>query len=354
MNIPALIRAIPGAAALLSETIAATYMQNLMKAFLRKPPEDPIADPCDHSGEINQHVQAEGRIRLIDCACYLLMARIVSSSPRMPLRVGSQLSVLSHGPLGEAALSAPSMEDALELLHTYTPMALPFLESHLEKNETAISLGLHTSIPVLIYKRDLMELVVSALARAIKDCVGANNLDGLHIELNWPRPDHWRDYTSYLEMPVHFDAPRLRLVVRRNCARRPLRLSNSAAYHSALERLENTHPTLHQRAPLNHRVAAWLADAPELPTQADTAHHFHMSPRALRSRLKREDTSFQALKLTVQLSRAMDLLAQTELSLNRIAEQAGFNSGAALSRAFRRRHNMSPTEFRRNVRPQRP
>lgn len=61
-------------------------------------------------------------------------------------------------------------------------------------------------------------------------------------------------------------------------------------------------------------------------------------------------TGFSPLRFlhTLRLERAAQLLAETDLSLATIAEQVGYSSEFAFSRAFKRHRGLPPSIFRKN------
>lgn len=60
--------------------------------------------------------------------------------------------------------------------------------------------------------------------------------------------------------------------------------------------------------------------------------------------------SFSSYLAHIRLSRARQLLQETERSVTEIGEEAGFESQRTFFRAFKRYHDMSPLEYRRHMR----
>jgi AraC family transcriptional regulator, transcriptional activator FtrA len=76
-----------------------------------------------------------------------------------------------------------------------------------------------------------------------------------------------------------------------------------------------------------------------------------MSPRTL-TRHFREATGTTPLHwlLTMRIDEARQLLEATDLSIDEVAERAGFGTGLNLRAHFRRRLDTTPTTYRRNFR----
>ncbi len=79
---------------------------------------------------------------------------------------------------------------------------------------------------------------------------------------------------------------------------------------------------------------------------ADIAETLSVTSRTLSRRLKEEDTSFQTLLGQCRMDRAGELLTNSTLTIGKIAFSLGFNNEANFSRAFKKFHNMSPTQYR--------
>jgi transcriptional regulator GlxA family with amidase domain len=86
-------------------------------------------------------------------------------------------------------------------------------------------------------------------------------------------------------------------------------------------------------------------------TLEDMAARCAMSPRTL-TRHFREATGTTPLQwlLTMRIEEARQLLEATDLSIDEVAERAGFGSGLNLRTHFRRRLDTTPTTYRRNFR----
>ena len=76
----------------------------------------------------------------------------------------------------------------------------------------------------------------------------------------------------------------------------------------------------------------------------------NMSAPTLRRRLKKEGTSFQALKDECRRDGAIIYLSNSELSINAIAALMGFTDPSAFHRCFIKWTGMTPGEYRQRER----
>lgn len=86
--------------------------------------------------------------------------------------------------------------------------------------------------------------------------------------------------------------------------------------------------------------------APFYPGLECLAAQCCIAPRTLKRRLASHGLSFQDLLDQLRSAHALRLLAQPELSVEKIAEQVGYSSPANFHRAFRRWTGSSPGAFR--------
>ena len=83
----------------------------------------------------------------------------------------------------------------------------------------------------------------------------------------------------------------------------------------------------------------------------DVAHHVAISRRSLEARFQKViGRSPRAEMQRVRLQRAVRLLAETELSIPKIAHAVGYNTPSYFIQVFRKEYGMSPGRFRQRMR----
>ena len=99
-------------------------------------------------------------------------------------------------------------------------------------------------------------------------------------------------------------------------------------------------------------LLARMSGSPERPhSRASLAREAGMHPAAL-DRAFRETYGASPMRLLrgIRIGRARELLAATDLTLETIAERAGFARGSYFARAFRAATGLTPGEYRRRSR----
>jgi AraC-like DNA-binding protein len=91
---------------------------------------------------------------------------------------------------------------------------------------------------------------------------------------------------------------------------------------------------------------ALLAQPGYMPGLKELAAEQHLSPRTLIRRLKQGNTSFRKIRDGVRRTLAADYLANSDMTVNRIAYRLGYQDPSNFGRAFRGWFGMAPGQFR--------
>ncbi len=90
----------------------------------------------------------------------------------------------------------------------------------------------------------------------------------------------------------------------------------------------------------------------EFPSFEDIAEHLQMTEQTLRRKLKRESTSYRAIKETVRRDIAVQKLMESRLSVQEIGFILGYSEPRAFTRAFQQWTGASPVQYRARLRDQ--
>ncbi len=78
----------------------------------------------------------------------------------------------------------------------------------------------------------------------------------------------------------------------------------------------------------------------------DVAKALFTTPSTLRRHLNREGVSFRQLLLDVRMGMALNYLTFSNYSVFQISHRCGFGSNAYFCDVFKRKYNMTPSQFR--------
>lgn len=276
--------------------------------------------------------------------------------PDITLRVFSQAELLDLGVLGYALASAVTLEEAIEMSIRHHDLTSDSFQAACVFSGDWVCVR-----PVLKPGCDddliaISEDYVMGTWRLLHLLLGPN-IDPLRAEANFAygAPDHADSYERHFDCRVFFGAAQTELRFPRPWLRRRVVTGNraiTAICRDACKHLVsrgndgfgNVFPDTVRRLLLSRSGGRIL----RLDAAAD---ELDMSPAQLRKRLYRAGTSYKELVLSVRMELARNYLGATNLPLQEIADRLDYSQPAPFSRAFKKKHGLSPQQWRsRHVR----
>lgn len=269
----------------------------------------------------------------------------LTACPHFGLLVGQRATVLSLGILGKLMMASPTVRSALRCM---------LLHLHLQTRGGAPTLGeegLSATLGYAIYIRGVVgtaqgyDLVIAMEHNILKALCGPRWLPS-EVTFAHAAPDDLRPYRQFFRAPLRFDADRSEI-----------RFDAAWLGHA----LPGHEVAVHRS--LQHELARQLLLAPEdlaeqvrraLPTLiysgrgsgAHVCELMSMPERSLRRALALQGTSFRAIVDEVRFELARQLLVDTEMSTDEIADALDYGDASAFTRAFRRWTNSPPAAWR--------
>ena len=271
--------------------------------------------------------------------------------PGWALSVGSSFHASTHGPLGFAAVSAPTLGDGLELvarfLHTRHP-------SHRGKGETrggVYRITLTTQMVLLDEERiPIVEIFLLSIQALVESVLARPFVEG-RFELDYPAPLWAHRYGEVFHGEVRFDAARSALVVPTELLGLRSPFADPVVTASALPTLETLARRLDGLDFTAARVEQILAQGGDAPLLlAESAKRIGLSTRSVIRRLREAGTSYRELRDLHRRRRAEALLRDGSQSVSEIGYRLGYQDAANFARACRRWFGAAPRELRERLR----
>lgn len=270
-----------------------------------------------------------------------------SGRPWLGLEFGAGVPVLGHGPLGLAAAASARLREALDLIARFLQLRAPLIQLHL----SAVSGGVWAEFRAheqLQPQARLFVLEASLLMlERLLQGLSAGDFAQARIELPWPRPAWARHYPRFFASPVRFEARTARLWLPAALADAPCLSADPAALAFARaeceRRLADADDGLDAVAALRRRLLACDGNYPDAAT---VAAELGLSLRSFFRLLAQEGVRWRGLLDEARRQRALQLLRETELSVERIAERLGYADASNFSRCLRRWYGRSARELR--------
>lgn len=282
---------------------------------------------------------------------FLEMRQVLASvtrtlGPGWHLSLAQKLTVASHGPLGFAAVTAPDLRAAVDVLLRFIGTRGPFLWLAGTPENDRFVIRLYETTQTGEERRALVELALLTMQNLLERPLG-RELSDARLSLAYPRPG----YVAQLEQAFHahldFNASGYKFSFPAKLLDEPCVLHDEAMHRYLLMRCEEDMRAISGVLPAEIAVRqALLARPDELPSLKSIAAAQHVSPRTLIRRLKKGETSYNAILEDVRKTLAVDYLLRSDLSVSRIGYRLGYQDPSNFGRAFRGWYKQSPGQYR--------
>jgi AraC-like DNA-binding protein len=274
-------------------------------------------------------------------------ARELTEEDGLGFFLGLQMRASTHGFLGFAAMTAPTVRSALELIPRFAPTLTDALGITLVTQGSTTCLRVAELTPLGDARAEITTAIMIGLWQMASAISGAALIGDTDLTISAPRAYRER-FLHLTPRPIRFDAPHNQLCMETAALDTPLLMADPAAQQLATEQCRRELLALTRTLTTAETVRSALSAHGGLSLSlSDLAKRLHMSERTLKRRLMEQGTSFGALIEQVRRERAVLLLETSDLPLSEIAEQVGYTELANFTRAFRRWTGVTPHRFRR-------
>lgn len=274
-------------------------------------------------------------------------------------RLGSLFNIVAHGALGFAALSAPTLGEALDVMGIFHPSRNTVTQAETYAGDTQYVFALedHSGDPQFgrMLAEVILKIVESLVATIVGHPVGKNvvisfrhrvcdelvaaydatvlsgaDTDSLAVPLAWRR----------LPSPLYDES-----IYRSNVIKCRELIARREQSGSMVFAVRNILSNYFDGQALGERLSA------SPPSLDRVAEQLHLTPRTLMRRLNDENAAFKAILESLRREHAQSLLADARLTVAEVGEILGYSDQANFGRAFKRWFGVSPASWRRQ-RPQ--
>ena len=280
------------------------------------------------------------------------IVNVVGENSSFAVDAGTRYSLGLFGMIGFAFMSSPTLRDTVELSLRYQDLAFTLARCELVRARSETSIRFHVDALPAPIRQFVVELSMTTIWLAMSDLGGRPPVARAELSFGPPSHDHHLAVfgtlpafraeanqlvfaDSYLDAPRPLVDPQARELCEEQCkallARRRARIGAAGLVRERLSRA-----------------------ARQVPTMAGIANDLNTSIRTLRRSLDAEGTSFRELDEEARRTRAETLLVDSDMSLDQIAQKLGYATSSALTRAFKRWHDIPPGRWRTVERQRRP
>jgi AraC-like DNA-binding protein len=279
-------------------------------------------------------------------------------SPAWAARLGGQFSASAHGPLGFAALSAPTLGAAVEALAEFYPARVNAIATELELVAGRYVWHVLDVTGDADFARSLAEIVLKVVESLLAAILGHPVGDNVVVSLTRPEPAAADEFIEVYDAHVVFGATSNSISIPAIWWRLPSPLYDESMYWANIakcrelitsrEQLSSAAVIVrtHLRIHFDRQIAGDSDPVPP-PTLEAVAAAMHLTTRTLIRRLKKEDTAYKEILEELRRDYAQTLLGNARLTVADISELLGYKEPANFGRAFRRWFGRSPAHWRR-------
>lgn len=272
-------------------------------------------------------------------------ALVLTGEPALAYFLGLHMRLSWHGFLGFAAMTAPTVRDALRLAERYASTRTGAIMLTLREDEghgvvvveQRVPLGdLHPHLVIALFSglRQLAEALTGAPIRA-------------DIDLSFPEPEAAARFAHLIPGTVRYDQPVDRVMLGPGLLDRRVVTADPVAMELARDQCERELAALAPGLGIVEQVQrhARVTNG-EVPTIDDVAKKLHVSTRTLKRRLAEHSTTFSDVVDRARHRDALLLLVDQRLPIDEIAARLGYSDTANFTRAFKRWTGTTPAAHR--------
>ncbi|MEJ2602832.1 MAG: AraC family transcriptional regulator ligand-binding domain-containing protein [Gammaproteobacteria bacterium] len=267
--------------------------------------------------------------------------------PGWHLEMTSRMDVAHHGPLGIAAITSPTLGDALAIMTKFGEIRAPFAWAEMRERRDSVQIRYHLREQLGSLHHILMEIMQLSGLQVIRHIIGRSG-----PELVWHLPAERSSlragFAAKFDGTLRFEGNRYTTTLPRGWLQAPCLLYDEAMHKVSLARCEELLQQVAERSALEVEVRQCVVTAGgRSPGLEEVAGRLNISRRTLIRRLKREGTSYRRILDEVHRSLAHEYLVSTRWAVAEIGYRLGYQDAANFGRAFRRWYGMAPGEYRR-------
>lgn len=267
-------------------------------------------------------------------------------NPVIGLDIARNTTVGANAHITIPAMFCDTFQEAIVLMFNYIGLSLSYFQYTLSVENHLAHLKMVELFNFEEYRRIIFELELSALYSISKNVLGEPlELKKMHVA--YPKPEYAPFYQSLFNCPISFDAEEYVLIFDSAYLDRPLPQANPLvknAYEKEcikiLERVKELNTTIEK---ILHE---FLIHEKIIPSFQTIARRLNMSPRTLRRRLTDEHSSYKSLIAGYLENKAIQLLCQSDFSIEKIAEELGYSSPSNFCHAFKKWTGRTPSSYR--------
>lgn len=282
-------------------------------------------------------------------------------SPKWLFDIASSLNTATHGPLGLAALSAETVEQAIQIITSHTQSRQTVVEVSLQQGAHYSEMLFTANVEVdevYYLLENVTQLVITQIVNSMSV---PKSTEDLKIYCGDNNPDMRAALMNVGDLPCHFDCAQSKIVFSQNYLRSSSDYADQSTCETNLVKCykDKIHSLKDDRS-LTEKINSLFDDyiairqlelnnhlqASAAPTVESVADTLHISARTLHRKLQESNHSFKKLWQDYKLKQAKSYLHNSEKPVAEIAELLGYQDTGNFVRAFKQWTQQTPASWR--------
>jgi AraC-like DNA-binding protein len=298
--------------------------------------------------EASQLEDAHARISHRQRRAVYRNAKKLAKRSDIGLLAGARQRISDYGIYGYAMVSSRTFGDALLFSLDHITMAGPAVRQisfRIENGSLAIlrSHGLDTLGELLPFAAEFWRSSLTALFSRVLEAPFPTK----RMVFPFPPPVHWRNYERLFNCPIDFNADRMEWHFDAKILDLACPNANPITAKICQQVCDVVMTERPGESEFVRRIrAACLNSASRFPPAAEIASELGLSLRTFHRRLADENLSYQSIVDEMRRSLATELLENTHMGIDQVAERVGFADATSFRKAFKKWTNHAPSDFR--------
>lgn len=287
-------------------------------------------------------------------------AREIAGDDNWALNFGRRLDIHSHGPMGFAALSAPTLLASFETIATFARTRTPYVNFSVAESERLLILRFDTSqYPLGDLEIPLIEIMQQIALSFIRAVLGEDSFAPTLCFAHAAR-GYMTRYREAFGDRCKFSCGFNGLTLPASLKLLPCPLHDEKLYKSSLAGCREALVGVLAQGDLVTSARHWLATHFEdiasnrkltsLPRLEQLASARGVTPRTIIRQLAESGVRFSDLRSEQQLEMARRMLDDAGYTVSEVGHLLGYGDPANFGRAFKRLTGQSPSDYRRRTR----
>lgn len=277
-----------------------------------------------------------------------------TADPLFGLKTAEYVQPITYSIYGYMAMNSKNLGEAIERTPEYEKLVGDMGVTKVIPRGENIFARWDCNMTKPLAKHHVIENVMASWTIFARWITGRSEESPLEVRLEHGEPTRrelLQEYDAIFGCPVLFNQEENGILMSKSMMEMPLIQADQTVFTSLQETANNRLAEISGDTPIAAQVKSALRRLMKegIPRKDAVADTIGMTSRTMQRRLKEEDCSYQEILNDLRHQLAVDLLENTDLSLEEIGHRLGFQEPRSFHRSFKGWTGKTPGFFRKNV-----